>query len=209
MKQILKPGDTFIDIGANIGYETIWGAFLVGASGSVYSFEPIAHLAEQIKESLMLNQFSNVHLIQKASGEKEGVATIYFHPEDAGLTSFENKLGATESASVEITTVDTELAGKETVTLIKLDVEGYEYESLRGAENLLKKYHPVIVFEFSPHLYEQSEKGKSLKIFNYLHDLGYKISPIYDPKKVIEKSNFEALVKRILDDETIPNFVAR
>jgi FkbM family methyltransferase len=209
MKNTLFPGSIFVDIGANIGYETLWGAFLVGAQGKVYAFEPIAHLAEQIKESIHLNEYSNITLLQKAAGEKDGKERIYFHKEDAGLTSIENRENATNSMEIEITTLDKELVHIASLALIKLDVEGYEYEALKGAEKMLQKFHPVIVFEFSPHLYEKSHPGKSLEILTFLDNLGYSIYPIDQQDNIITPDQFEALIQKILDDETIPNFIAR
>lgn len=208
MKQNLHEGSIFLDIGANIGYETMWGAHLVGQSGRVYSFEPLPHLIKQINESLELNNFSNVSIIKKASGEKEGTATLFIHKEDAGLTSIKNSLGATDELNIEITTVDKELSQVNRLDVIKLDVEGYEYEALRGGENIICKFLPIIIFEFSPHLYEKDRSGKSLELLFFLHDLGYKIFAIENLKKEIHADDFEKLVQNILDDETIPNFVA-
>ncbi len=208
MKERLHRGSTFVDIGANIGYETLYGAHLVGDSGHVYAFEPIPHLVSQIKESIALNAFSNITVIEKAAGNKDGYETIYLHDEDAGLTSITNKNGASHSVSIDVTMLDKELAHIKNVDVIKLDVEGYEYEALQGGKNTIATYTPTIIFEFSPHLYEQDYKGKSIDILTFLDSLGYSIYAIDTLHTKIPKENFTSLIEKILIDETIPNFVA-
>lgn len=205
MKSILKKGSTFVDIGANIGYETLWGSFLVGDTGYVYSFEPVPHLAKQIKESIKINNFSNIKLIQKAAGDKEYVTKIYLHKEDAGLTSIENKESATTNIEINVTTLDKELTSITSLSLIKIDVEGYEYEALIGSKNILEKFHPIIIFEFSPYLYEKSYRGKSLSILNFLDSLGYTIKL---ENETIKKNNFEEFVKKSIEDNIFFNLIA-
>ena len=207
MKKYLENGDTMIDIGANIGYETIVGASLVSPNGRVHSFEPLPNLVSQIKESLSENSLTNVTIHNKAAGDSSGELILYTHSEDAGLTSTINKNNYQSKLTVPVVTLDEELKDIKP-KLIKIDVEGYELETLNGAKNIIEKSKPVIVFEFSPHLYEQEYKGKSLDLFNFFYKNGYSISPIDKPENYISKENYEKLIQQILDDETIPNFVA-
>lgn len=208
MKRYCTPGSTFIDIGANIGYETLWGASLVGPSGAVYAFEPIPHLVSQIKESISHNIFSNITIVPKACGGKEAVSTIYFHEEDAGLTSLANNTGSTQKTTVQVTTLDTELENVGHVSMIKVDVEGYEYEALLGGEKVIAKNKPYIIFEFSPHLYEKDYEGKSLKLLSFLSNNGYHIYFLDNLGVEIEKSMFRNMTTKVLEDETIPNCIA-
>ncbi len=207
MKKHITRGDTIIDVGANIGYETIWGAHLVGKSGHVYSFEPLKKLVDQIQVSLSENKFENVTIISKAVGEKSGEIAIYSHPEDAGLTSVENKAGATDSTVVPITTLDQELGSINSVSFIKIDIEGYEFEALQGGKNLIEKYHPYIVFEFTSSLYEQAREGKSKKLLFYLMDMGYTVS-VLGEQHSIAKDSVESFVDSMLQDNKMVNMVA-
>lgn len=208
MKKYCTPGSTFIDIGANIGYETLWGASLVGPSGAVYAFEPIPRLVSQIKESISHNIFSNITIVPKACGEKEAVSTIYFHEEDAGLTSLANNIGSTEQTTVQVTTLDKELEGAGHVSMIKVDVEGYEYEALLGGEKVIAKNKPYIIFEFSPHLYEKDYEGKSIELLSFLSKKGYHIYFLDNLEDEIEESMFTKVITKVLEDETIPNCIA-
>lgn len=207
MKLVCVPGSTFVDIGANIGYETLWGSHLVGESGHVYSFEPLPNLAAQIRESLAYNHITNVTVFQKAAGDARAKASIYVQNTDAGLTSLVAQPHAEKSTDVEIETVDS-LLGAHTIHMIKLDVEGYELEALRGAQHLIKHSMPVIVFEFSPHLYERDYAGKSLELLETLSSYGYTIYPIETLTKPLQPEAFNTRIQQILLDETIPNFVA-
>jgi len=62
--------------------------------------------------------------------------------------------------------------------MIKIDIEGSEFEALIGGEELLKKFKPVIILEFSPNIYEQDYIGKTQSLYKYLKDLGYHIAVI-------------------------------
>ena len=208
MRSQLNHGSVFLDIGANIGYETLWGASLVGNTGHVYSFEPLPNLVNQIKESLSLNNFSNLSIIPKAASNTEGTANIHIHDEDAGLTSLTNTKNSSKTVTVTLTTINKELENIQRLDVIKLDVEGHEYEALLGGKETIEKYKPTIIFEFSPHLYEKDYRGKSVNILYFLDSLGYSIYSIENLYKKIHIENFNGLIEKILVDETIPNFVA-
>jgi FkbM family methyltransferase len=207
MKEKLHPGSIMVDIGANIGYETIWGASLVGESGKVYSFEPLPSLAHQIRESLEKNNFHNVTLINKALGEVPGAVTIYTHAEDAGLSSIEHKEGAADSVEVPITTLDEELKDVQRISFIKIDIEGYEFEALKGASHLLERDHPLIVFEFTPKLYEQSYEGKSKDLLLFLADKGYGLR-VADSSTLLSGPSLDAFVNTMKKEERMVNMIA-
>jgi len=72
IRKYLSPGDTFIDIGANIGYHTLHAATLVGDSGKVVAFEPLPRLSEQMTRSIKENNFSNITVFDLALSDKIG-----------------------------------------------------------------------------------------------------------------------------------------
>ena len=76
IKNALKPGMTFFDIGANMGFYTLIGAKRVGSSGQVHSFEPSPRMFQELKFNVELNNFRNVHLNNVALGEKPGCARL-------------------------------------------------------------------------------------------------------------------------------------
>jgi len=78
MKKILKPGDTFIDVGAHIGYLTAIGASLVGQKGVVYSFEPVPFYFESLKKLAQINPNYNIVVKNCALGEKQEIMKMDF-----------------------------------------------------------------------------------------------------------------------------------
>jgi FkbM family methyltransferase len=208
MKSVLAEGDTFLDIGANIGYETLLGSQMVGKTGIVHSFEPVPHLVAQIKESLSENNIKNVIIHQAAVGNEEKKIILYIHSEGIGLTSAIDSKDATGTLETPVVTLDTALPDIHPAC-IKIDVEGYEFEVFLGAQKLLAKHMPPIVFEFTPRLYEQEYTGKSVKLLSFLADLGYTIYNVEKLDTVIKPEDFAPMVEHMLVDEIIHNLVAK
>lgn len=135
IKAILKPGETCIDIGANIGITVIPAGQAVGETGQVIAFEPHPMTFHYLKNNIALNHLSNVQLHNCALGNEKG--TVYFtskHTDETNHVSAE-----TEGIKVPITLLDEVCGNLEHVALLKLDVEGYEKFVLQGGETTLSK----------------------------------------------------------------------
>ena len=76
MKRILGKGDTFIDVGANIGYLTAIGAGLVGKGGQVYCFEPVPRYFQKLSQTAALNPDYSIMANQCSLGEEEGTVEL-------------------------------------------------------------------------------------------------------------------------------------
>jgi len=76
MHTVLRPGDTFVDVGANIGYVSAFARQRVGPSGRVYCFEPVPEYAEILKASLQSALVTNVIVVQQAAGDRQGSLPI-------------------------------------------------------------------------------------------------------------------------------------
>jgi FkbM family methyltransferase len=177
IKKYLKKEGTFVDIGANIGYHSLFVASYLSSTGKVLSFEPIQSLGDQFKKSIAKNNFTNVTVFDVALGDHEATVAMHLRKENMGESSIGayEGLGLNDSSStqmVEVKTLDGVL-GQTSVDVIKIDVEGYELEALKGAVNILTNSHPVIFMEFSPMFYEFDRPGKSDELREYLESLGY------------------------------------
>jgi len=178
LAQYITPGDTFVDIGANIGYHTLFSASLLKNTGKVIAFEPIKRLAQQIEESVAANQFDNVEVYQNGLGDKAAELDLYVRDENMGgssLSKYEN-LNLVSASSVEtisIKTLDSLLPAETRINVMKIDVEGHEFEALKGAENLLREQKPVIFMEFSPIFYKLDYPGKASELITFLESFGY------------------------------------
>jgi FkbM family methyltransferase len=159
----LAAGDVCVDVGAHIGYYTLLAAEAVGPAGSVYALEPSARVFETLTSNLALNGCDNVSALQLAAGSEAGEAVLYEAPGASPLTSSlsPRMLDAPHGGRaqefvpkrVSVAPVDGVVpAGVHAlVRVVKIDVEGYEVEVLRGMERLLSAGGPIAVFvETSP-----------------------------------------------------------
>jgi FkbM family methyltransferase len=181
IKKYLPLGGTFVDIGANIGFHSLFAASVTGARGRVLSFEPLPRLQQQLERSLKENGFTQVMIEPVALGKASGVATLSLVEENIGASSLQNVAGDRAvggAVEVPVRTLDSYQDKLDRLDLIKIDIEGSEFEALKGGEAILRMYQPVIILEFSPHVYEKDYAGKSLALYEYLTSLGYTINDI-------------------------------
>jgi FkbM family methyltransferase len=139
----LKPGMTFVDVGANVGLFTIVGASLVGSGGRVFSYECNPGLVNCIRMSIQMNWFNDrVVLIPKAAGRDSSPTTFWMSNQAAALGSTVpgNALVSIHDDTVETVvpteSLDQRLADVGFVDLLKIDVEGGEPAVLDGARQL-------------------------------------------------------------------------
>jgi len=167
----LKPGDVFIDVGANIGYYSILASRLVDVNGMVFSVEPIPSTVEVLRFNLKINRLRNVVVIDKAGYFSHDRLKMSIPFKEFGLASIFRK-GEIE-VYVEAIPLDDLFHNIPYIKLIKIDVEGSEYEVLRGLSKTLNNTEYVIL-EISRRTYdclklllERGFKCKKMKITNY------------------------------------------
>jgi FkbM family methyltransferase len=159
----LAAGDVCVDVGAHIGYYTLLASRVVGPTGRVFALEPSERVFRTLCTNLELNASANVTALNVAAGEGAGPAVLYEAPGPAPLTSslsarmLENPHGARaeEFIATEVRVVALDEVVPEDVfprvRVVKIDVEGYEIEVLRGMENLLRRAGRIALFvETSP-----------------------------------------------------------
>ena len=169
-RRLLRSGSTVLDIGANIGAHTLPFAELVGPGGRVHAFEPTDFAFAKLVRNLELNPelanrvtVNQVMLVDHPDGELPTnlfaswplTADERTHPIHCGRAM------AIEHATA--TTLDSyvERENLQKADLIKLDVDGYECQVLRGARKTLERFRPVILFELAPDVL--AEMGTSVK----------------------------------------------
>jgi FkbM family methyltransferase len=153
--RLIRPGDTVLDIGANIGVVTVWMAKLVGDSGRVHAFEPNPMLVQLLGRVIDRNQLANVRLHPVALGQETGELELRVpRCNNAGLGSLTRYHDSPDCDAVlvsvkQLSAVATQEA-IQSVRLIKIDVEGYEVEVFRGAHSFLQTARPeAIIFELN------------------------------------------------------------
>src|SRR3954451_925654 len=181
LSKLVSPGSLVLDIGANIGAHTLHLAHLVGPRGRVLAFEPTEFAFRKLRRNIDLNPslVSRVQLFHCFLTANDGVSVpngIY----SSWPLSLEEGLHA-KHLGREMTTemaqarsVDSILAehADRKVQLVKLDVDGFECDVLRGATSLLRDTSPIFVMELAPYVLE--ERGASLdQLLSYFVPNGY------------------------------------
>jgi FkbM family methyltransferase len=149
LRGYLRPGMRVIDIGANYGLYTTAMARAVGAAGRVWAVEPCSNTAAHLRESLALNDFAQVTLIQAALSDQVGTARLRLErdPEQNAL------LGEGETADtveeVSLNTLDRLVTkqGCAGIDFIKMDAEGAEERIVTGGMTFLNHESPLIMYE--------------------------------------------------------------
>jgi FkbM family methyltransferase len=150
LRLVLRGGDYFIDIGANVGTFSLLAAGIVGPFGRVYSYEPNPVVAEMLKTSATMNwMHERLFVSTSAVGERAGSAVLKFNSSRMGGASLvEDVQLSTSTASnayldelktveVSVVTLDSEFPCDLPIKFLKIDAEGYEISVLRGADRLL------------------------------------------------------------------------
>jgi FkbM family methyltransferase len=141
LRQLLRPGDVVLDVGAHVGTHTTLMADLVGKDGVVYAFEPQKKIFRELVHNLRLNGITNAVPLRFALGDRQGV--VEMNPSVAGN---EGGTGVGRGGdTVELRTLDSFHFDR--VDLVKIDVEGYEDFVLGGATETMSKHKPLLLLE--------------------------------------------------------------
>ena len=182
-RENVKPGDTVLDIGGHIGLFAVVTARLVGAEGKVYSFEPTPFTRGVLQEVVELNGLSDVVEVCSEAVSARSGETVFFDTGDS--ISNANSLVKSERSRIEIpitlTSVDEFVKEKGIrADCIKIDVEGVEFDVLRGARETFLNHRPVVRLGLHPPFITQN--GQSLdEIWAILEE--YKMQVIFEGKK--------------------------
>ncbi|HXV31053.1 MAG TPA: FkbM family methyltransferase [Sinorhizobium sp.] len=177
----LIPGDTFFDIGANIGFFSLIAARCVGKEGHVYAFEPVPRNANAIVRSAELNGFDTIRVFPEAIGATTGRAELLLarHLGGAALASAETPPDMTGHLEVDVTTLDDAIVqhGLRPPTVIKIDVEGAEMDAFRGMTKTLHTHRPKIIYEVDDATRDGLDR-KARQIAALLASAGYALAAL-------------------------------
>jgi FkbM family methyltransferase len=165
--QIVKPGDTVLDIGANIGYYTLLASKLVGSSGQVYAFEPELQNFEILKWNVDNLGHENTICTNAGISDYTGEANLFLCRDNPGGHHLHEPVDFEEAQAVQITSVDDFLKGEaERVDYIKIDAQGAEQSILAGMKNTLEKNRDTLklLLEFAPGALNASVGGLDLAL---------------------------------------------
>lgn len=165
--QVLREGDTALDIGANFGVWSYHMSRAVGPSGRIYAFEPIPFTARTFRKvARWLGFAGNVELFEVGCGERAGKAEFTVPVMDFGAISAGQvhmgrndarpgkerhaRFEKTKTVACDVVRLDDLLGKVERLTLVKCDIEGADLFAMRGAERLLGEHKPLVIIEINP-----------------------------------------------------------
>lgn len=189
IQRTLKPGMTFVDIGANIGYFSVMASKLVGDQGRVIGVEPYPYNIKLLQKNISLNGCTNVEVLPFALTDKKGFLT---YDDSAGNSGNVIALGEEFSALLESTLVycvklDDVLEQGTQVDLIKMDIEGAEPLALKGMQQLISEQAPTIISEVSEgFLRHVSNTSMQDYLAALMANELYQIAVIISPENIIE-----------------------
>jgi len=197
-----NQGDTVIDVGANIGEYSLIAAKKVSSDGKVISLEPLNDASKWLKKNLILNDFHNCVVLEKAVGSKPGKMTLYKKSSSGNIGFLEPTVGGKKlvntSEIIEVETIDDILAAMkiERVGMLKIDVEGFEYDVLLGCKKSFKenKINKIIC---EIHINYLRKKGfNENKIYSLLKENRFSVKFI---EKLDSKGTIHVLASHLQD----------
>jgi len=195
--RLAESARVVIDIGANTGLYSLL-ACAISSDVRVLAFEPVPRIMDRLRRQVDVNGWANrCELVSAAVSDRDG--TVDFHvplgglPHSASLnpTGFGDAPG--QLVKVAVVALDTFCDDSLSVDLIKIDVEGFEADALRGMADLLADHHPALIFEVL-------DDTRNEQIESMLYDLGYQLFHLgeYGARGV----------QRIVADQRFRNFAA-
>ncbi|HLW86699.1 MAG TPA: FkbM family methyltransferase [Candidatus Sulfotelmatobacter sp.] len=180
LQRILKPGMTFIDAGANMGLYSVFAARRVSPGGTVVSIEPSGREFAILEKNVKLNALTNVRMRHKALADRSAELELSVAPlgksghNTLGAFAYDTPLDHRERVKAEKLDDLVHSEGLARVDVIKMDIEGAEMAALRGAEETLRQFKPVLLIEISDRSL-QHQGASSREVLALLEQQGYRI----------------------------------
>lgn len=163
LRELVRPGDWVLDVGANVGHYTLQLSALVGRTGRVIAFEPVPESFELLASAAALAPAGNITLINAAASDGARVLGMRIPLWQTGLKNYYRaQLDETQGdVSVQCLPIDA-LPLPQRIRVAKIDAEGHELSVLKGMRSLLLRDWPVLVIE-----------DTSDAVLDWLTELGY------------------------------------
>jgi FkbM family methyltransferase len=180
IRYLLKPGDSVIDIGANVGVYSKILSELVGPEGHVYSIEPFPPTFEILCHNVRKLRLDNIEPLNVAVSDSQGIVTMALPYNSSGAETHYRayivtnpvEKGKIETATVRAATIDSRfLSESGTISFIKCDVEGHEPACIKGAAKFLAQSQAVWLIEISGE--PDTTDSAAHNVFQILRNQGY------------------------------------
>jgi FkbM family methyltransferase len=191
---LMNNGDCIFDVGANLGEVSANAAKLVGPHGRVIAFEPYPANFDLLAKNVELNGFENLMIVNKGVGSENGKLKMVVADEsNAGMNRISDNPVSDEgnTTEVEVVRLDdfVDQIGLEDIDLIKIDVEGFEMNVLRGAETVLSTLRPKLFLEVIDN-YLRLQGSSANEVLQFLESLHYELTYAASGNPVDSRDNF-------------------
>ena len=197
----LTPGAFVMDVGANFGHYSMVASGIVGPDGRVVAFEPHGATFKLLAENCALQRHSNITPVRAGVAAENGEMTLTGDSVNPGGHSFaaENVYGTGATESVPVHGLDSYLAdhgeGRK-LDLIKIDVQGFEGQVIRGAKATIERDRPTIFLEVSP--VPMQNAGEDYRdLLNFFDQTGYAVHLIHETHGTLERVSYVEAEKRL------------
>lgn len=207
----IHTGDTVLDIGANIGDDTLTLAKIVGPKGKIYAFEPDPENFRLLEKNVNVNKYNNVVSVESAVSNRNGKLKLYLSENNKAdhriYASHDNR----KFVEVKSVVLDTYFKNKKTkINVVKIDVQGAEMMAFEGMAKLLRKNsYPKILTEFWPIGLKRC--GSTSSIFlKFIRNLKYDIYYLDEKRNVVKKVTDRYLLNNFTEkNEKFANLVCK
>lgn len=204
IREILRDGDVFVDLGANIGYFSMLASSILKTGGKVIAFEPNPTNVQLIYQSIRSCNASNVFVYPYAASDCNGIVRFVTVGSNGGIVTPHSRKQK-YSFLVQSVVVDEFLKFESRIDLIKLDIEAHEPAAMRGMTRLIGKHQPKIITEFHPWAMRLNNVEPPEAYLRQFYDIGYRISVIL-PNGTLRRTSSSAEIMdywKALNEETI------
>jgi len=192
VEAFLRPGDVFLDVGANIGLFSVIAGRIIGPTGRIFAFEPVKKTYARLTDNLQINGYGTARCenlaLSSADGEVEMVVSV--GDKDAWNSMARPYVeGEFRTEKVAVTTWDNyatqnDLAGK--AALMKIDVEGWEHHVLAGGRaSLARPDAPVLQVEFTEKAAVAASSSTNY-LYRSIRELGYSLHRFNPDSRTLE-----------------------
>jgi len=179
-KSALKDGFVHLEVGANIGYYALISADIAGSRGTVISLEPNQDNMDILKANVALNRYEDRFKFYNVAASSSNGEKNFYVTNKSNTCSFlernDEYIHTKEVRKVQTVILDEFLKGQH-IDYFRMDIEGYEFEVLKGMSNILSREHPPSGCFIEVHSGALNNLGSSTREFvQYLEKYGYKIA---------------------------------
>jgi FkbM family methyltransferase len=186
LDRVLKPGMTFVDVGANVGLYSVFASRKVSPQGTVLAVEASSRECAQLRRNVELNALANINVVKTAVTDRTGETDLMVAPAPHGghntLGGFAYGTPVERKERVTAARLDDIIREQRVVRVdvIKMDIEGAEFAALHGAEQTLRRFQPLLLLEISDRSL-QHQNANSAQLLDYVMSFGYGLYA-FDPQ---------------------------